>query len=244
MTIETEILRPLPPTKELGVSLEDEQEVLRLDQIYSEVKNQGYTQLVILLDRDGVLFPENLIQTAAQLASESTNDSLRILKSLVNRRDCFNPAIVQFLDKCKTLGIDICPGSRNDWLIKHPSQSQQILQMKWLRYLEQYQLQTNLYINPRNHQLELRGFSSQPLIVFVTDDFSSQEIKQNGCLQPLVKALKTQLKIKDVRQNMLIVNVHSYGRASINLGKVEFKPWEENFDLEQEVVKKISAFLR
>jgi hypothetical protein len=199
---------------------------------------------VILLDRDGVLFPENLIHTAAQLASKSDNDSLRILKSLLNRPDCFNPAIVQFLDKCKTLGIDVCPGSRNDWLIKHPSQSQQILQMKWLRYLERYQLKTNLYINPRNHQPELMGFSSNPLIVFVTDDFSPQEIKQNGCLQPLVKALKTQLGITDIQQHVLVVNVRSYGRALINLGKVEFEPWGDNFDLEQEVVRKISAFLQ
>jgi len=215
---------------------------LSLASLIETIKQRGYDQIVMMVDRDGVLFPDDLFEAARKIAPSPAHE-LEIFKHILNRRLVINDKVATLLDQCVTSGIDICPASRSEWLIIDLPAQQIMLQNKWLEFLEKrYGLKMTL--RRTANEVETSGFRERPFIIFLTDSFHDEEkFDPDSVLAGFLELLKRQLSQFEVARDFLVMNVPCFGRTSEHLGVVEFNKWPSAYDFDQTVLTQLDLFL-
>ncbi|KUK79901.1 MAG: hypothetical protein XD95_0035 [Microgenomates bacterium 39_7] len=204
------------------------------------VRSHGYHQLVLMVDRDGVILPEDLVQAARQRASFETKVEYYLKVSLRTVRP--NPLLTLFLDQCNQIGIQVCPGSRTDWLFSNSEIEEAHLHHWWLKFHERFSnSQTFLSINKEG--LQISGFAENPFIIFISNDFSESQ-KFTSTFESLFKSFRGVCSDFQSSTDFFIMPVPSYGKLALIADQSRFSNWLPNYDFDQELLQKLKQFFR
>jgi hypothetical protein len=216
MSITTEVvMRP----KAVLEDVENDQALLDELRLAHEALAAIGHDVVLLVDRDGVVFQDPLLFANRRYPGVDLMDLTKkqVPGTALNK----NSNLIKRLRVCFTFGIKICPASRSDWLNAPGTPSSEILTelfFYWHQFMDREFPNHPTITRAASNQLQVEDIGPNPFFIFISDDFGPDEISRGEPLDGLIQLLIKEFPTFNPR-NFKVIQVESFDQrqtASVN----------------------------
>lgn len=175
-----------------------------------DLARRGYN-LVILVDRDGVVIQDPIAFARYRYPDRDFSELMPSqVPSLVLKK---NLKLLSLLHFCHKAGIKICPASRDDWLNTSSTNLGELLtelKFRWQEFMDREFPNHPLVERVSADKIKLENIGDNPFFIFISDDFSPNDLGRDQPLQGFIQLLQRELPDFNPN-NFKVLKVRSFG---------------------------------